>query len=86
MVSLADTGCGVRVSDFERCSDLLHYGFRTALAWCVSDFLHRLVKVAALHAGVTPVTYFTLGYILSSHLDEEITCSRCMKTTAIPAR
>lgn len=67
-------------------SDFLHYGFKMALAWCVSDFLHRLVKVAALHAGVTPVTYFTLGYILSGHLDEEITFSQCMNTTALPAR
>lgn len=43
------------------------------VAWCASDFLHRLVKVAALHAVVTPVTCFTLSYILSGHLDEEIT-------------
>lgn len=56
------------------------------LACCVSDFLRRLVKVAALHAGVTPVTYFTLGYILSGHLDEEITFSQCMNTTAPAAR
>lgn len=74
------------VEDFYCCSDFLHYGLKMALAWCVSDFLHRLVKVAGLHAGVTPVTYFTLGYILSGHLDEEITCSQCMKTTALPAR
>lgn len=71
---------------FQGCSDFLYYTFKTALAWCVSDFLHRLAKVAALHAGVTPVTYFTLGYFLSGHLDEEITCSQCMKTTALPAR
>lgn len=41
---------------------------------------------AALHAGVTPVTCFTLGFIFSSHLDEEITCSSCMKRMALPAR
>lgn len=57
-----------------------------SLAQCVSDFLPRPVKAAALHAGVTPVTYFTLGYILSGHLDEEITFSQCMNTTALPAR
>lgn len=57
--------------------------WRWCLACCVSDFLHRLVKVAALHAGVTPVTYFTLGYILSGHLDEEITFSQNVSTAAL---
>lgn len=59
---------------------------RWSLACCVSDFLYRLAKVAALHAEVTPVTYFTLGYILSGHLDEEITFSQCVSTTALHAR
>lgn len=51
-----------------------------------SDFLHRMVGAAALHAGVTPVTCFTLGFIFSSHLDEEITCSWCMERMVLPAR
>lgn len=47
-----------------------------------SDFLRRLSEAAALHAGVTPVTRFTLGYILSGHLDEEITRSQRMNAAA----
>lgn len=57
--------------------------WRWCSACCVSDFPHRLVKVAALHAGVTPVTYFTLGYISSGHLDEEITFSQSVSTAAL---
>lgn len=44
-----------------------------------------LAKVAALHAGVTPVTYFTLRSFLSGHLEEDIACSQCMNTqTSLP--